>query len=210
MVALLLVIAWQGRTSSGAVQHQKFRGSDCYGYFLPWRPDLIVWHLALKPENSRSNLTFNCSRALFASSFPLLVVSIWHILSRAVRDLAGDWEDRSVWPVALARIEGRRALERQAPLHSCKKQHFGQCMLWDEHILETECKTTYGWEIILGRHAMRWDVSRTLADLRILAQQDFTGAKNGTWPSQCSWQHPSGGDGNSFSFGIWKLQRRPE
>ena len=73
---------------------------------------------------------------------------------------------------------------------SCQKQNYGQCMLWDEHIIkETECKTTYGWEIILadtrclemfqtpcyGRRWISWGRNHA-ADCCVFAQQEFTGA----------------------------------
>ncbi len=66
-----------------------------------------------------------------------------HILSRAFWGLGGAWEDSSVSPVVFATMEGCRSNALVL------LGHFGQLMLWDEHIPETGCKTTCGGEIIL-------------------------------------------------------------
>ena len=89
-------------------------------------------------------------RALFASSFLFLVVSICRTFWVELFETSLELEKIDPFdPLFLQESKG--VVHLNDAFDSCQKQDFGQCMLWDEHIIkETECKTTYGWEIILA------------------------------------------------------------
>ena len=80
-------------------------------------------------------------RALFASSFLFLVVSICRTFWVELFETSLELEKIDPFdPLFLQESKG--VMHLNDAFDSCQKQDFGQCMLWDEHIIkETECKT---------------------------------------------------------------------